>query len=239
MSDIIDPRERAENILRRPMSRRAVAGAAAISPLAALGLSRGVLAQDDEEPTITSSGGGDVPTTGGMRPGPGGERPVPVSSSGVSPIAFSMERFGLDYEIYPGEVIDGIMQDPTGPFVIAWYPSLGSLGRNGNVVVAGHVDYWNVGPAVFYDFKEPGAEPGDQITLVGEDGTRHIYEVQTSRIYENGTLTPEIIDREIAGVTRLPTLSIITCGGVFDTVSGEYLSRIVVRATRVAVETGD
>ena len=239
MSDINDLRDGTERVLGRAMSRRMVAGAAALTPLAALGLGRAAFAQDSDEPTITSSGGGDVPTTGGMRPGPGGERPVPISSSGIAPIAMSMERFGIDSEVYAGEVVDGIMADPTGPFVVAWYPSLGSLGRNGNVVVAGHVDYWNVGAAVFYEFKNTEASPGDQITLVAEDGSRHVYEVQTSRTYENGTLTPEIIDREIAGPTRLPTLSIITCGGAFDTVSGEYLSRIVVRATRVAVETGE
>jgi hypothetical protein len=235
MTDRTDPRD----LLGARHTRRTVAGAAALSPLAALGLSRAALAQDDEtddDTGITSTGTGDVPTTGGMRPGPGGERPVPASGSGVTPVAMVMDRFSIDYEVYPSEIIDQAMQDPTGPFVIAWYPTLGALGRNGNVVVAGHVDYWNVGPAVFYGFKDPGANPGDQITLVGEDGSRHVYEVQTSRTYENGSLTPDVIEREIAGATRLPTLTIITCGGVFDTVSGEYLSRIVVRANRVSVE---
>ncbi len=224
---------------RPGISRRSLAAAAAFAPFAGLGLARLAGAQDeapDGSDQITSTGGGDLPTTGGMRPGPGGERPVPASSAGIPPIAMSMEKFAIDSEIYGSEIVDGAMQDPTGPFVVAWYPSLGDLGRNGNTVIAGHVDYYNVGPAVFFGFKEPGAAVGDQIVLTGEDGSRHIYEVQRSTTYENGALTPELINNEVTGATRLPTLTVITCGGEFDAISGEYLSRIVVRCSRVAIE---
>ncbi len=224
------------NPTNRPgISRRSLAAAAALAPFAGISLSRLTRAQDGSD-QITPTGGGDVPTTGGMRPGPGGERPVSPSSAGITPIAMTMERFAIDNEVYASDVVDGAMQDPTGPFVVAWYPSLGELGKNGNIVIAGHVDYYNVGPAVFYGFKEPGSTPGDQIILTGEDGSRHIYGVQRSTTYENGTLTPELINNEVTGATRLPTLTVITCGGDFDAISGEYLSRIVVRCSRVSVE---
>ena len=233
MSDQSNPTTRAG------ISRRSLTAAAALAPFAGLGLARLARAQDespDGGDQITSTGGGDLPTTGGMRPGPGGERPVPASSAGIAPIAMSMEKFAIDSEVYGSEIVDGAMQDPTGPFVVAWYPSLGELGRNGNVVIAAHVDYYNVGPAVFYGFKDPGAAVGDQIVLTGEDGSRHVYEVQRSTTYENGTLTPDLINNEVTGATRLPTLTVITCGGDFDAISGEYLSRIVVRCSRVAIE---
>lgn len=237
MSDLITPKP---GILRAPMSRRSVAAAAALAPFAGLGLARIAGAQDDPEGgDITSTGTGDVPTTGGMRPGPGGERPVGVSSAGIAPIAMAMDKFAIDNEVYASDIVDSRMQDPTGPFVVAWYPSLGGLGRNGNIVVAGHVDYYNVGAAVFYGFKEPGAEPGDQVVMVGEDGSRHTYEVERSTIYENGSLTADVINNEVTGATRLPVLTIITCGGVFDSISGEYLSRIVVRCSRVSVDPGE
>lgn len=210
------------------ISRRSFAATAVCTPLLAFGASGGAHAQDLSE--------GDVPTTGGMRPGPGGEQPIRASGTGIAPIAMSMERFGIDGEVYASEIIDGAMQNPTGPFVIAWYPTLGSLGQNGNLVIAAHVDYYNVGPAIFWGFKEPGANVGDQIMVIGEDGSRHTYEVQRSTIYDSGALTAEIINNEVSGPTRLPTLTIITCGGEFDAISGEYLSRIVVRCTRVSVE---
>ena len=240
MSDSANPTDR--SILDAGLSRRSLAAAAVMTPFAGFGLAGLARAQDETEAgsdQITSTGGGDLPTTGGMRPGPGGERPVPPSTAGTLPIAMTMEKFAIDSEVYGSEIIDGAMQDPTGPFVVAWYPTLGDLGRNGNVVVAGHVDYYNVGPAVFYGFKEPGAEVGDQITMIGEDGSRHVYEVQRSTTYDNGSLTEEIINNEVTGATRLPTLTIITCGGEFDAISGEYLSRIVVRCSRVTIEPGE
>lgn len=221
------------------ISRRSLTAAAVLAPFAGLGLAGLARAQDASpagSDAITSTGGGDVPTTGGMRPGPGGERPVETATAGITPVAMSMERFAIDNEVYASEIVDQAMQDPTGPFVVAWYPTLGSLGRNGNVVVAGHVDYYNVGEAVFWGFKEPGANVGDQIVMTGEDGSRHVYEVQRSTTYENGSLTADIINNEVTGPTRLPTLTIITCGGDFDAISGEYLSRIVVRCNRVSVE---
>ncbi len=229
MSDTSNPTNRSG------ISRRSLAAAAAFAPFAGFGLTRLARAQDGSG-QITPTGGGDVPTTGGMRPGPGGERPVPTSSAGITPIAMVAETLGIDNEVYASDIVDGAMQDPTGPFVVAWYPTLGELGKNGNIVIAGHVDYYNVGAAVFYNFKEPGANPGDQIVMVGEDGSRHTYEVQRSTTYENGTLTPELINNEVTGATRLPTLTVITCGGEFDAISGEYLSRIVVRCNRVSVE---
>lgn len=229
MSDTSNPTNRSG------ISRRSLAAAAAFAPFAGFGLTRLARAQDGSG-QITPTGGGDVPTTGGMRPGPGGERPVPTSSAGITPIAMVAETLGIDNEVYASDIVDGAMQDPTGPFVVAWYPTLGELGKNGNIVIAGHVDYYNVGAAVFYNFKEPGANPGDQIVMVGEDGSRHTYEVQRSTTYENGTLTPELINNEVTGATRLPTLTVITCGGEFDAISGEYLSRIVVRCSRVSVE---
>jgi hypothetical protein len=219
------------------ISRRTLTAAAVMAPFAGLGLAGLTRAQDASQGgVITSTGGGDVPTTGGMRPGPGGERPVESATAGIAPIAMTSEKLNVDSEVYAAEIIDQAMQDPTGPFVVAWYPTLGSLGRNGNVVVAGHVDYYSVGEAVFWDFWQPGAEVGDQIVMTGEDGSRHTYEVQKHTLYENGSLTAEIINNEVTGPTRLPTLTVITCGGQFDAISGEYLSRIVVRCNRVSVE---
>ena len=235
MADPTNPTTRGD--ARSGISRRALTAAAAMAPFAGLGLARLARAQDDSSGgVITSSGGGDTPTTGGMRPGPGGERPVEAATAGIAPIAMTMDKFAIDSEVYASEIVDQAMQDPTGPFVVAWYPTLGALGRNGNVVVAGHVDYYSVGEAVFWGFKEPGANVGDQIVMTGEDGSRHIYEVQRSTTYENGSLTADIINNEVTGATRLPTLTVITCGGEFDAISGEYLSRIVVRCNRVSVE---
>ncbi len=193
--------------------------------------------RQDDSGTAAAGGvaAGDLPTTGGMRPGPGRRRANAGGGPGIVPVAMVSDALAIDNDVYAAEVVDGAMQDPTGPFVVAWYQSLGKLGQNGNVVVAGHVDYYTVGEAVFWRVKEPGARVGDLVTLVGEDGSQHVYEVQRSRTYATGDLTAEVIQRQITGATRTPTLTIITCGGDFDAISGEYLARIAVRCSRVQV----
>ena len=86
----------------------------------------------------------------------------------VAPLELAIESAGIDAGIETLRVVDGAMQDPSGPWVVAWYENLGSLGKIGNVVMAGHIDYWNVGPAVFYNLS--ALQPGDQIVVTGDDG---------------------------------------------------------------------
>ena len=227
----------------RRFSRRTLAGAAAFAPLAGLGLA-GIARAQDSSPnpspsggsTITSTGGSDQPTTGGMRPGPDGQRPLSASGAGVVPTAMTADKFSIDAEVYAADIVNGAMADPTGPYVVAWYQELAKLGQNGNVVVAGHVDYWSVGEAVFWKLWQPGAKSGDEIIMTGEDGSKHHYAVATSRAYDNGSLTNDIIQKQIAGPTTIPVLTIITCGGTFNAVTGEYDHRIVVRCNRTKVE---
>ena len=149
----------------------------------------------------------------------------------MAPVALQVPSVGVDAPIELGAVVDGAMQDPSGPWVVSWYDQLGKIGEGGNVVVAGHVDYWNVGPAVFWDVRTLPA--GDIIRVVGEDGKNYEYAVQWIERYEAAGLTPEVIQNDIVGDTGEETLTLITCGGTFDPATGEYNERWVVRANRV------
>jgi sortase (surface protein transpeptidase) len=124
------------------------------------------------------------------------------------------------------------MLDPSGPWVVSWYEPLGKVGEGGNVVMAGHVDYWNVGPAVFWDIRNLPA--GDVIRVVGEDGKNYEYAVQWIERYDAAGLTPEVIQNDIVGDTGEETLTLITCGGTFDPATGEYNERWVVRANLIS-----
>jgi sortase (surface protein transpeptidase) len=99
--------------------------------------------------------------------------------------------------------------------------------------MAGHVDYWNVGPAVFWDIRNLPA--GDVIRVVGEDGKNYEYAVQWIERYDAAGLTPEVIQNDIVGDTGEETLTLITCGGTFDPATGEYNERWVVRANLISV----
>lgn len=187
--------------------------------------------------TIVSTAVGEVPTTGGMRPGPVGMQP-PTGGvrEGIEPTALRVEKAGIDSAIEPLQILDGVMQNPSGPFVVGWYQETAKPGGEGNAVMAGHVDYWNVGEAVFWELPPPREVlvEGDPIVVIGSDGTEYTYAVEWQKLYGLDELTVETINGEIVGPTDAPSLTLITCGGDFDPVSGQYLSRYVVRATLVS-----
>jgi sortase (surface protein transpeptidase) len=195
---------------------------------------------DAEEDVATMEALSEVPTTGARRPGPiilaatrvAAPEPEPEPVEGVAPIALQVDSVGVDAPIELGAVVDGAMQDPSGPWVVSWYEPLGKVGEGGNVVMAGHVDYWNVGPAVFWDVRDLPA--GDVIRVVGEDGKNYEYAVQWTQPYMAEELTPEVIQNDIVGDTGEETLTLITCGGEFNPDTGEYNQRWVVRANLIS-----
>ena len=219
-----------------------------IGLLAALALLLGLLlplvaaaAQETnaEEDVATTEALSEVPSTGARRPGPvilaatrvAAPAPEP-SVEGVAPVELQVDSVGVDAPIELGDVVDGAMQDPSGPWVVSWYEPLGKIGEGGNVVMAGHVDYWNVGPAVFWDVRYLPA--GDVIRVVGEDGKNYEYAVQWTQPYMAEQLTPEVIQNDIVGDTGEETLTLITCGGEFNPDTGEYNQRWVVRANLIS-----
>jgi hypothetical protein len=105
-------------------------------------------------PKIESTERGEMPTTGGQRPGPIGFNPQAATVAGYQPVSITIEKAAVDAVIEVREIVDGLMQDPTGPWVVSWYKETGRLGVPGeNAVMAAHVDYWDVGPAVFYNIR--------------------------------------------------------------------------------------
>src|SRR5215207_2513452 len=193
-----------------------------------------------DEDVATTEALSEVPSTGARRPGPiilaatrvAAPEPEPEPVEGVAPIALQVDSVGVDAPIELGAVVDGAMQDPSGPWVVSWYDQLGKVGEGGNVVMAGHVDYWNVGPAVFWDVRY--LAEGEVIRVVGEDGKNDEYAVQWTQPYMAEELTPEVIQNDIVGDTGEETLTLITCGGEFNPDTGEYNQRWVVRANLIS-----
>ena len=176
--------------------------------------------------------GASVPTTGGARPGPLAFDPGPVAKKrGERPVAIAIERAQVAAEVEVINIVDGAMQNPTGPWVVAWYEETAGLGQIGNIVLAGHVDYWDVGPAVFWYVNELVA--GDRIEVTDAQGVAHAFGVLWGEMYLTADLTPEIITDLIFPSTKDELLTLVTCGGEFDPNTGEYLSRYIVRAERV------
>lgn len=182
----------------------------------------------DARAPIAPVGNGEVPTTGGLRPGPVGL--TPPLPSGVKPIGIRIERAKVDSQVEVQDILNGVMQNPSGPFIVSWYQGTGKLGQADNIVMAGHLDYWDVGQAVFYNLGK--LKKDDVIEVTGDNNQTYRYKVEWVKNFKVAELDEKGV-QEIVGSTPDEQLTLITCGGPFDYARGEYLERMVVRAARV------
>ena len=213
------------NRVSRRSALAALAGAAALPWVAR--------AQDAEETVIA-----EAPSFGVRRPGPVELAAAPLAKDvpqekALVPIQMVVPNAGVDAPVETGTVTpEGVMLDPSGPWVITWYDAIAAPGQNRNVVMAAHLDWWEIGEAVFWDV--PSLPAGDLVSLSMDDGTQYDYAIEWSRLYNVATeLTPEVIQTEVVGDTGYEALTLITCGGALNATATEYLSRYVIRATRV------
>ena len=72
---------------------------------------------------------------------------------GEVPKHIAIESIGVDADIEIQEILDGALQDPTGPTLVTWYKETSRLGERGNGVYAGHLNYWGVTEGVFFAIK--------------------------------------------------------------------------------------
>ena len=146
-----------------------------------------------------------------------------------APIArLAIPRFEVDAPVVVrGVDANGVMETPDGPEDVAWYDFTAKPGFGSNAVFSGHVDYINYGPAVFWNLKD--LNPGDIIEVRMEDGTVYRYSVeQREQVYADKADVGKIV-----GPTPTEIITLITCGGTFDTSTGQYDQRVIVRAQRI------
>ncbi|HEX2185243.1 MAG TPA: class F sortase [Chloroflexota bacterium] len=193
--------------------------------------------------TVTMAMGGDLAKEAGLLPqdvfipeiplvyqAPNPERPQRMLVPKLridAPIA----TFGLDQL-----EADGALPSPKRAGDVAWYDYSGRAGEANNAVFAGHVD-WQGAPAVFARIKE--LVNGDQIILVGEGGTRFIYEVLGCDDIECHlplSTRPDV--DEFVGYSSFSHLTMITCEGQWDRIKRDYSHRRIVRARLVGLQNG-
>jgi LPXTG-site transpeptidase (sortase) family protein len=157
------------------------------------------------------------------------EPALPTAAPSKAPVVqIKAPSIGVDAPIITlGLNAAGIMQDPPDPVSVVWYDFSAQPGYTGNVVLAGHVDYHNYGPAVFWDLRK--LTVGDQVQVALQDGSSYTYQVASLAYYDAATAPVG----EIVGTTPTETLTLITCGGTFNRRAGDYDKRLVVRAIRV------
>ena len=122
---------------------------------------------------------------------------------------------------------NGVMENPDGPWDVAWYEFTARPGFGSNAVFSGHLDYAGVGPAVFWRLRE--LEQDDIVEVHLEDGTVYRYRViAKDQVY---AATADV--GAIVGPTAQEIVTLITCAGTFDPVTGQYDQRLIIRAERI------
>jgi len=162
--------------------------------------------------------------TGGKPAGAPGLKPAVRSV----PVALSIPAIGLSVPLSElGLNPNHTVQVPTNFQEPGWYEYGPSPGQLGSSVILGHVDSY-LGPAVF--FKLRSLRPGDQVGVTLADGVITHFVVRQVAMYPKSNF-PTV---QVYGSHGYSGLQLVTCGGVFDTLTRSYLSNVVVYTSMVS-----
>ena len=149
-----------------------------------------------------------------------------TSPDGAQPVTISIPRLGQSAPVVGlGLEDDGALAAPTDPDTVGWYALGAPVGTPGNAIFDGHVDW--AGRLRTFGLLRLLA-PGDVIEVVDDQGQTLQYRVTWNE-------TVDAVDApldEIFAQGPAEEITLITCGGEFDHVTHQYLSRVVVRAER-------
>jgi sortase (surface protein transpeptidase) len=108
-----------------------------------------------------------------------------------------------------------------------WYRHFATPGEVGPAVILGHVDT-AAGPAVFYRLRD--LRPGDTVTVRRTDGSSAVFTVDRLAQYPKSAFPADAV----YGAVDHPALRLVTCGGAFDAIHGEYRGNLIVYTTLTA-----
>jgi hypothetical protein len=177
-------------------------------------------------------------------PGPAVSRAAPTRSSGdttvppkvvlpvavrSTPVELRIPAIALTVSLSQlGLNADGTVQVPTDIQQPGWYKLGPSPGQEGSAVILGHVDSYQ-GPAVFFKLRSLVA--GDVVDVSLADGVTAQFKVTSAAMY----LKTDFPDQAVYAPHGFSGLQLVTCGGVFDSQTGHYLSNLVVYTSLVAL----
>ncbi len=138
-------------------------------------------------------------------------------------------RFDVNAPVVVRGIANGVMESPDGPKDVAWYDFSAHPGFGSNAVFSGHVDWYTGELGVFWHLKD--LEQDDTVLVRLADGTQYEYKVSVKR---QVAATEDV--SKIVGPTNHEVVTLITCGGTFNSGTGQYDQRLIVRAQRVYEE---
>lgn len=125
-----------------------------------------------------------------------------------------------------GKNAEGGLEVPERYDIAGWYKFSPTPGEVGPAVIVGHVDNY-LGPAVFFYLKD--LQPGQYINVTREDKRVATFRVDKVALFDRQSFPTE----EVYGNIDYAGLRLITCGGVYNVLSGQYSHNTVVYASLV------
>jgi LPXTG-site transpeptidase (sortase) family protein len=163
-------------------------------------------------------------------PAPTGPIVAPPQSAAdqvARPVSLTIPLIGVKTNLITlGLAAGGAMQVPSTSTVAGWFTGSPRPGAVGSSIIVGHVDSKS-GPGIF--FRLPELKKGDDVYVRRSDGTTAEFRVTEVQEYPKDHFPTEAV----FGPTPDAELRLITCGGTFDSVSGHYLSNIIVYASQI------
>jgi LPXTG-site transpeptidase (sortase) family protein len=166
-----------------------------------------------------------IPSTVSARP-PAAPVAAGAPMPGSVPVKIAIPVLEVDAPVESvGLAADGTLQMPPldNHNLAAWYDGSVTPGQKGASVIVGHVDS-AAGTSVFFYIKNLVA--GDEIDVTRADGSTATFTV------DGVTKVPKVdfSAMSVYGSVSYPALRLVTCGGPFDTATGQYLDNIIVYA---------
>ncbi len=151
--------------------------------------------------------------------------PLPDRST---PLTLKIPAIGLKEPLaLLGVNANGTVQVPTDIQQPGWYQYGPSPGQTGSAVILGHVDSHR-GPAVFFKLRTLVA--GDLIGVTMANGSTAQFKVTSIALYLKTQFPAQLVYAPHGD----SSLQLVTCGGVFDSHTGHYLSNVVVYSSLVS-----
>ena len=150
---------------------------------------------------------------------------TPTALPAAQPSRLQIPSIGVDTPlVHLGLQADQTMEVPQDFDLAGWYVHSPPPDEIGPSIIAEHVDSRR-GPAVVYRLPELG--PGDEVRVTRADGTVAVFRVDRSEQFPKDRFPTQ----RVYGDVDHPALRLITCGGSFDSSTGNYCDNVVVYAS--------
>src|SRR5437870_2395047 len=145
------------------------------------------------------------------------------------PVAVHIPSLALDARTVPVGVVPGstLLEAPDDAGMLGWYEYGPAPGEGGSSVIAAHVAHTGLRGAFFN--LSPLA-PGAPVTIDYQDGSSRAWRVEARREYLKSDLPLDLLFSR----TGAPTLTLVTCGGLYDASKRCYRDNVVVFAVPVS-----